>query len=264
MNLKDELQKMLKGKNASYSVIADYLLGRKSYDGLKLKEVAQACHVSDATVVRFCQNLGFDGFSDLKYNLTNELQQKWRQFETDLHLCQENPIYYHMVEESCQVSEQLFFQEKQNKFLELLAQAKEIILIGLGTSYLAAKDFEIRFGRIGLRCRAIDDIMVQKFAIKNTDADSLVIVFCYSGTTKAIMDNLQLAREKGAKTILWTCETNSQLERNCDLIVYIHSSEPNHLRISTTSRIAILYMIDIIYFAYVNNKDLKLENYTDI
>ena len=84
MNLKDQLQTMAKGKNASYSAIADYLLGRKSYAGLKLKEVALACHVSDATVVRFCQNLGFDGFSDLKYNLTNVLQQKWRQFETDL------------------------------------------------------------------------------------------------------------------------------------------------------------------------------------
>lgn len=73
MNLKDQLQTMANGKNASYSAIADYLLARKSYAGLKLKEVAHACHVSDATVVRFCQNLGFDGFSDLKYNLTNEV-----------------------------------------------------------------------------------------------------------------------------------------------------------------------------------------------
>ena len=81
MNLKDQLQTMANGKNASYSAIADYLLARNSYAGLKLKEVAHACHVSDATVVRFCQNLGFDGFSDLKYNLTNVLQQKWRQFE---------------------------------------------------------------------------------------------------------------------------------------------------------------------------------------
>ena len=53
MNLKDQLQTMAKGKNASYSAIADYLLARKSYASLKLKEVAHACHVSDATVVRF-------------------------------------------------------------------------------------------------------------------------------------------------------------------------------------------------------------------
>ena len=36
MNLKDQLQTMAKGKNASYSAIADYLLARKSYAGLKL------------------------------------------------------------------------------------------------------------------------------------------------------------------------------------------------------------------------------------
>lgn len=264
MNLKNELEKMQKGKNASYAIIAQYLLERKSYADLKLKDIELACHVSGATVVRFCQNLGFNGFTALKYSLTSELQQKWRQFETDLHLCKENPIYYRMVEESCKESERLFTQEKLDCFLELLDTSKEVILIGLGTSYLVAKDFEIRFGRIGLRCRAIDDIMVQKFAIKNAGEDSLVIVFCYSGTTKAIMDNLKLARSKKAKTILWTCETNVQLEKECDLTVYIHSSEPDHLRISTTSRIAILFMIDMIYFTYVNNKNLKLENYTDV
>lgn len=140
MNLKDQLQTMASGKNASYSAIADYLLARKSYAGLKLKEVAHACHVSDATVVRFCQNLGFDGFSDLKYNLTNVLQQKWRQFETDLHLCRENPVYFQRVEESCHVTEQLFTREKQEQFLSMLDEVKEIILIGLGTSYLVAKD----------------------------------------------------------------------------------------------------------------------------
>lgn len=131
MNLKDQLQTMANGKNASYSAIADYLLARKSYAGLKLKEVAHACHVSDATVVRFCQNLGFDGFSDLKYNLTNVLQQKWRQFETDLHLCRENPVYFQRVEESCHVTEQLFTREKQEQFLSMLDEVKEIILIGL-------------------------------------------------------------------------------------------------------------------------------------
>lgn len=30
MNLKDQLQTMAKGKNASYSAIADYLLARKA------------------------------------------------------------------------------------------------------------------------------------------------------------------------------------------------------------------------------------------
>ena len=64
-------------------------------------------------------------------------------------------------------SEQLFGREKQERFLELLEHAREIILIGLGTSYLTAKDFEIRFTRIGLKCRAIDDIIsCTKFAIK--------------------------------------------------------------------------------------------------
>lgn len=264
MDLKSELEGMTKGNNYSYSVIAEYLLNLKEYGGIKIKDVSKSCHVSGATVVRFCKSLGYKGFAELKYCLCNELGRNRKQFVTDLKQCKENPVYYQMVEAACRKSEELFTEEKQEKFLTLLDFCNEIILIGLGTSYLMAKDFEIRFGRIGLRCRAIDDIMLQKFAIKNTTNESLVIAFCYSGTTKAIMDNVALAKNKGAKVIFWTCDTNTQFETQFDLTVYIHSSEPNHMRISTTSRMAILFLIDMIYFTYVNMKGFKLENYTDV
>ena len=41
MNLKDQLQTISKGKIASYSAIADYLLARTSYSCLNLKELDQ-------------------------------------------------------------------------------------------------------------------------------------------------------------------------------------------------------------------------------
>ena len=263
MSLKEKLEQLLNGKNASYISIARYLINRKSYAGLKLKDVGRECHVSSATVVRFCQNLGFDGFADLKYHLTHELEKDRSQFEADIHISRENPRYWEMILDACKTSEQLFGREKQERFLELLEHAREIILIGLGTSYLSAKDFEIRFTRIGLKCRAIDDIILQKFAIKNTDENSLVIVFCYSGATSAVMDNLRLARSKNAKTILWTCEDNAPLEKECDLTIFIHSPEPSYLRNSTSSRIAIFFIIDLVYFAYINRKNIHLENYMD-
>lgn len=264
MSLKDELEKVTKESNYSYSVIAVYLLNLNSYSHLKIKDISECCHVSGATVVRFCKHLGYNGFAELKYCLTNELGRDRKQFVTDLQQCRENPVYYQMVEIACKRSEELFTEEKQEKFLTLLDTCKEIILIGLGTSYLMAKDFEIRFGRIGLKCRAIDDIMLQRFAIKNATEESLIIAFCYSGTTRAVMDNVKLAKAKKAKVIFWTCDMNTQFEEKFDLTVYIHSSEPNHMRISTTSRMAILFLIDMIYFTYVNTKGLKLENYTDV
>ena len=264
MSLKSELESMTKGSNYSYSVVAEYLLNLEEYGGIKIKDVSSSCHVSAATVVRFCKSLGYKGFAELKYFLSNELGRDRKQFVTDLKQCKENPVYYQMVETACRKSEELFTEEKQEKFLALLDASTEIILIGLGTSYLMAKDFEIRFGRIGLKCRAIDDIMLQKFAIKNASKDTLVIAFCYSGTTRAIMENVELAKNKGAAVIFWTCDMNSQFENQFDLTVYVHSSEPNHMRISTTSRLAILFLIDMIYFTYVNMKGLKLENYTDV
>ena len=263
MSLKDKLEELLKGSNESYVVIAKYLISRKSYAGLKLKDIGRECHVSSATVVRFSQYLGFDGFADLKYHLANELEKERSQFEADLHISRENPRYWEMIVDACKTSEKLFDKEKQERFLQMLDEAREIILIGLGSSYLAAKDFEIRFTRLGLKCRAIEDIIVQQFAIKNASEKSLVIVFCYSGATWATMENLRLARGKNAKTILWTCDKNSHLQDACDLLIPIHSPEPSHLRNSTSSRIAIFFIIDLIYFSYIDKKNLHLEAYMD-
>lgn len=43
--------------------------------------LSKQCHVSQPTIVRFAKSLGFDGFSQFKYALCNELQQRTMQQE---------------------------------------------------------------------------------------------------------------------------------------------------------------------------------------
>jgi len=43
---------------------------------MSINELAKQCNVSRTTIMRFCQKLGFDGFSEFKYHLKNELTQE--------------------------------------------------------------------------------------------------------------------------------------------------------------------------------------------
>jgi DNA-binding MurR/RpiR family transcriptional regulator len=47
-------------------VIADYLLRNLDSDNLSISKVAEDCHISKASVTRFAQSLGYEGFSELK------------------------------------------------------------------------------------------------------------------------------------------------------------------------------------------------------
>jgi DNA-binding MurR/RpiR family transcriptional regulator len=40
---------------------------------LSMAQVAQACRVSDTTVLRFCRNAGFQGYIDLKLSIARDL-----------------------------------------------------------------------------------------------------------------------------------------------------------------------------------------------
>src|SRR5699024_7912117 len=47
-------------------VIAKYLLRNLDSDNLSISKVAEDCHISKASVTRFAQSIGYEGFSDLK------------------------------------------------------------------------------------------------------------------------------------------------------------------------------------------------------
>ncbi len=58
-------------------VIGNYLLEHLSeLPFLSVPELSAACGVSEATIVRFAQRLGYDGFSGLKASLANDLRNR--------------------------------------------------------------------------------------------------------------------------------------------------------------------------------------------
>lgn len=84
----DILNNYLKGnyKNSINEEIARYfIVYLADLPNLKLTEVAEKCHVSTPTVIRFCRELGFLDFTDFKKcvqqaNIENELERSKRFF----------------------------------------------------------------------------------------------------------------------------------------------------------------------------------------
>lgn len=55
-------------------MILDYFIQHKNHlPYLSLSDICKDLYLSNATIVRFCQKLGFKGFNELKFTLRNEL-----------------------------------------------------------------------------------------------------------------------------------------------------------------------------------------------
>ena len=55
-------------------LIFDYFIEHKNHlPYFSLSDICKDLYLSNATIVRFCQKLGFKGFNELKYTLRNEL-----------------------------------------------------------------------------------------------------------------------------------------------------------------------------------------------
>jgi DNA-binding MurR/RpiR family transcriptional regulator len=142
--------------------------------------------------------------------------------------------------------------EGLQKVVELLREAKEINLYASGSTYLVAKDFELKLDRIKVRAKAYQDVNLQYFASKNAEKDTLGIGISYSGKTESVIQSLHITKEQGAKTLLITNGENRSFEKEFDYVLYVGATDMRQRLVTTTARLSLLYLLDLIYYSYVN------------
>ncbi len=118
---------------------------------LSLAEVAMQSGVSEATVIRFARKLGLKGFQDLKLHLAHEVLSGPEAIHEDVR--KDDPpkdIFNKVFTEHRQTLDDTIktLDTKQiNRAVDLLAAAKEIIFVGVGTSSPNTEDAYNKFFR---------------------------------------------------------------------------------------------------------------------
>lgn len=77
-------------ESSSYGLIARFLLEQNDINEIKMKNICDECFVSPPTIVRFSHKLGFNSFSELKY----ELAKHGKDEETIFSVGSESSIVY--------------------------------------------------------------------------------------------------------------------------------------------------------------------------
>lgn len=214
-----------------------------------MSAIAQATDVSDTTVLRMCRTAGFEGFTDLKLALAQEPREVQAEPSTEPQTSdlQAAGRLFRAIAQALNDTMGVLEEATLARAIDLIANAKHILVGGVGGSGIVAQAFYQRCIRLGLRCDAPVDSQLQIMHSALTGPGDLVVAISYSGITSDPVLVLQEARAHGAATLCITGNSSSPLARLADVVLVSVSHEQGSEPMA--AQIAQMTLIDALYAA---------------
>ncbi|QWZ79251.1 SIS domain-containing protein [Aeromonas sp. FDAARGOS 1419] len=247
--------------------IADYILSYpEQVTGFSSQELAMQAEVSQSSIVKFTQKIGFKGFTAFKLAVSEDLGRK-HAIKTDTVGDLYNGIGR---DDDLETMAKKLAQEKINSIIEttqaldsdLLKQVLDTIdgagrvqLVGIGGSALTAKDLWYKLLKIGVTTLFAQDSHVQISIAQTLGPGDVQLVISYSGASRDVLAAAELAKRNGATLIAVTSFRQTQLRQMADMVLDTVAEE-NELRISSiSSRTAQNTITDILFLGLVQRRD---------
>ena len=241
--------------------VVDMILGRRDFgETTSLKAVAEDAGVSEAMIVKIAKKLGFDGFKDFRAGLagynrlpTAELHEELSPDDTDAEIARKVfRTSVHALEETLAILD----PEALERAADLIFGARQRDLYGVGGSAQIARDVAHKLLRIGVRTSVFDDTHMMLMSASLLGEGDVAIAFSHSGASTAVIEAVELARRRGARTIALTNYATSPLAAVADVVLCSTAQGSPLLGENAAARIAQLIIFDAV-FAAVARRDLK-------
>lgn len=190
-----------------------------------VSELANYSGVSDATVVRFCKHIGFQGYYQLRISLSRDLGRDQTKEMNDSY--QESDTVsdiFHAMSNNIRGIIDNIDQEELLECARVIKDARFVHIVAVGNTAPMAMDLGFRLGRLGIQTTY--NMIAEYFLnhINLADEEDIVIAISQSGSSKHVVQALELAREKGLKEIAITRYKFSPVSRIADYLLLSKTS----------------------------------------
>ena len=197
---------------------------------MTVSELASASKVSDASIIRFARDLGFDSFQQLKIALAKEREEAEIN-EKDITISKDDSAKE--IAEKTKLScikaiddtNSIVDVKKLEDAARAISGAKRVEVYGVGTSAAVAMVIQYKLIRLGISCKAYDDPHIQAMSASTMNFGDVVIGVSHTGSTKDTVDSLKIAKEHGAFVISITDHPKSPIAKYSDIVLETFSRE---------------------------------------
>ena len=233
--------------------VADYVLNSQAQvQYMSITQLADECGTAEATVSRFCRSLGLKGFNAFKMELArfsamSSEKKEDHPFDT---LPGRNQEIARLATDAVNQTIELIREEDILRCVDMLEKARHVYCFGAGGSMLMAREFAHLFLNVTPKFIAVDDSHMQMIASASMTEEDVMVLFSYSGATTLGLQELELARSRGVKSILVTRFNKSPAAKLADLVLRCGSNEGPFQFGSVPAKIAQLVLMDVIFQEY--------------
>ncbi|WP_226580721.1 MurR/RpiR family transcriptional regulator [Halobacillus litoralis] len=231
-------------------------------------QLGELSSTSSAAVIRLCKSLGLKGLQELKLRISGDLQKKPEARFRDIQPGESSDSIVEKVTnnslQAIKETTEMVDYSVLAEAVDVLKQAENIHFFGVGASGIIAQDAQQKFLRMNKATSAFTDLHNAAMNIANVGGQDVVVGISFSGETYETAKIMEIAKKKGAKTISLTRYGQSAVSAHADVPLYISASReiPAPFRSgATSSRLAQLHMIDILFVNLVTDQWEQASNY---
>ncbi|MFB1099984.1 MurR/RpiR family transcriptional regulator [Terribacillus sp. JSM ZJ617] len=239
--------------STSDHTIAEYILRHVSeIPDMSIYELAEACHLSPATVSRFCRRFENISFKELKehasefndFNLTEIFQRP----ETDS--IAGIPNYFQQVKESLADTENLLQVYVLQQAAILMQEANKLSFFGVTFSNVVAKNAQIKFMRLGKHTASYSNHENQITEANTMIPDDLAIVISSSGDTRFIIKLTKELSRNEVPILAITSNPNSYLGQHAKIIIQVSGQKMEGYKSPILEEINLQAAVNMLYLHY--------------
>ena len=271
MDILSEMSSVYYELTISEKRIAEYILDHTDeVQMMSISELAEACHVGEATITRFCKRCHSRGYTALKIELVKLSHPSYEPFldsqesetMTDSTVHQNvGGMLYGEYSAAMKQTAELLKKEQVIRAVEVLSQAEIVYCMGQGGSMLMAEEAAHLFSSVSSKFFSVYDSHLQISAAATMTAKDVLFFISYSGATTEMEDILSQAKQNGATIIMLTRFCKSPGAEKSDIVLQCGANESPLQQGSVAAKIAQFYVLDILYHEYCSkNPEVSARN----
>lgn len=244
--------------------VATRILGDPSRAATEtISELARGADTSEASVLRLCRQVGIRGYRELRVALAAESGREQalsdsREVGGDIGRTDDLDCIIDSVtfadQQAIADTARTLDRNALARAIGLVVSARRIDIVGVGASAVVALDLQQKLHRIGLIAFAWSDTHAALTAAALLGPSDVMIGISHTGATMDTEEAIVEAAARGAATIGLTSVPKSLLALKVDVLLVTASRETTFRSGATSSRIAALSVVDVLFVAVAQRR----------
>jgi DNA-binding MurR/RpiR family transcriptional regulator len=248
--------------------IADFILENahllRDYSS---QQLADALRISQSSVVKFSQKLGFKGYPDLKVSVSEAVARDTGNGElraatparTDPHVALAESLW----RSKAQAEEETRVINPPASLAALaraIDAAGRVFLIGLGDDAIFARGFAMRLALLGIQTVQHFDPVLMSSSVSIAERADVLLVFSEDGKQSSLGQIARQFREKRVKMVSITRHSANALRAHADLSLLVSAHDERAHVEPLLYQSALQHLLDLLFVLLCEGREERLKN----